>query len=85
MPDDKRTPADTYDELFVPALFQQWPPVVLDAARVSLGDHVLDVACGTGVLALAAADRVGPNGAVAALDATPEMLAVARRKSNAIA
>ncbi len=42
MPDVKRTPADTYDELFVPALFQQWPPVVLDAAHVSPGDHVLD-------------------------------------------
>lgn len=84
MPDIKRTPADIYDKLFVPALFQQWPPIVLDAARVSPGDHVLDVACGTGVLALAAAETVGPDGAVAALDATPEMLAVARRKSNTI-
>ncbi|PSH68340.1 methyltransferase type 11 [Phyllobacterium brassicacearum] len=84
MPDYKRTPADTYDELFVPALFQQWAPIVLDAARVVPGNTILDVACGTGVLALAAAERVGPSGAVAALDATPEMLAVARRKSTTI-
>ncbi|MBZ9656691.1 class I SAM-dependent methyltransferase [Phyllobacterium lublinensis] len=84
MSDDKRTPADIYDELFVPALFRQWAPVVLDAAGVKPGDAVLDVACGTGVLALAAAERVGPGGSIAALDATPEMLAVARRKSDRV-
>lgn len=73
-------PADVYDALFVPALFAQWAPRVAAAAGLRAGDHVLDVGCGTGVLACAAAARVGPGGAVTGLDASPQMLAVARRK-----
>jgi SAM-dependent methyltransferase len=45
---------------------------------------VLDVACGTGVLALAALDRVGAKGRVVGLDPNADMLAVARRKSTRI-
>jgi SAM-dependent methyltransferase len=75
-----RTPAQIYDEQFVPALFQQWAGVVADAAALGPGQRVLDVACGTGVLACAAAERVGAAGSVVGLDANPEMLAVARRK-----
>jgi SAM-dependent methyltransferase len=82
--DSSRTPADVYEELFVPALFQQWGSIVGDAAQISLGDKVLDVACGTGVLACAAADRVGPRGAVAGLDANTDMLSVARRKNSRV-
>ncbi len=82
--DRTRTPAEIYDELFVPALFRQWGAIVADAARIGLGDRVLDVACGTGVLACAALDRVGSEGAVAGLDANPDMLSVARRKSSCV-
>ena len=46
-------------------------------AQIRAGQHVLDVACGTGVLARAAASRVGPGGAVAGVDPSPVMLAVA--------
>ena len=79
------SPAEIYDEMFVPALFQQWGPIVADAARIGPGESVLDVACGTGVLACAALDRVGPQGTVAGLDPNPDMLSVARRKSGRIA
>jgi ubiquinone/menaquinone biosynthesis C-methylase UbiE len=79
-----RSPAEVYDEMFVPALFQQWGPIVADAARIGPGESVLDVACGTGVLACAALDRVGSQGAVAGLDPNPDMLTVARRKSTRI-
>jgi ubiquinone/menaquinone biosynthesis C-methylase UbiE len=76
-----RSPAEVYDELFVPALFQQWGPIVANAAGTESGERVLDVACGTGVLACAARERVGAGGTVVGLDPNEEMLAVARRKS----
>jgi SAM-dependent methyltransferase len=79
-----RSPAQVYEESFVPALFQQWGGIVADIARVAPGERVLDVACGTGVLACAAAERVGSGGAVTGLDPNDDMLAVARRKSARI-
>jgi SAM-dependent methyltransferase len=79
-----KSPAEVYEELFVPALFQQWGSVVAGAAGVGPGQRVLDIACGTGVLALAAAERVGREGAVVGLDRNPDMLGVARRKSERV-
>ena len=76
-----RTPAEVYDEMFVPALFQRWGPIIADVAGIGSGDTVLDVACGTGVLACAALDRVGPRGTVVGLDPNADMLAVARRNT----
>ena len=58
----ERDPAEVYDELFVPALFAQWGPRVAEAAAIELGQRVLDVGCGTGVLACAAARAGGPGG-----------------------
>jgi SAM-dependent methyltransferase len=80
----ERPPAEIYDEKFVPALFSQWGPVVADAAGLAPGQAVLDVACGTGALTLAAFAAVGSDGRVVGVDANPEMLAVARRKSDQI-
>ena len=71
--------AEVYDAFFVPALFEQWTEVVLDVADIGMGQRVLDVGCGTGVLARAAHARVGPHGHVAGLDPNDGMLAVARR------
>jgi len=79
-----RSPAEIYDEQFVPALFGRFSGVVADAAGIRAGQRVLDVACGTGALACAAAERVGRGGAVVGLDANADMLAMARRKSGAI-
>ncbi|HEY7547089.1 MAG TPA: class I SAM-dependent methyltransferase [Blastocatellia bacterium] len=79
-----RSPAEVFEEFFVPALFQQWGAVVADAAGISQGQRVLDVACGTGVLACAAFDRAGASGEVAGLDPNEDMLAVARRKNARI-
>ena len=70
--------ARAYESLMVPALFGQWASRVLDAARIRSGDRVLDVACGTGVLAREAAARVGPTGLVAGIDPGPGMLHVAK-------
>ena len=40
-----------YDEVYLPALFQKWCPLVLEAAKTKSGHRVIDVACGTGALA----------------------------------
>ncbi len=77
-------PAEVYEQFFVPALFAQWGARVAAAAQVGPGEHVLDVGCGTGVLAIAAAERALPSGRVVGLDASEEMLGVARRKSSAV-
>jgi ubiquinone/menaquinone biosynthesis C-methylase UbiE len=67
-----------YEALFVPALFQPWALRVAAAAGLAAGDRVLDVACGTGVLAREARRRVGEAGRVAGLDPAPGMIAAAR-------
>ncbi|MEX6504605.1 methyltransferase domain-containing protein [Pseudomonas zhanjiangensis] len=69
--------ARAYQAVFVPALFEPWAPWVVAAANLQAGERVLDVACGTGILARAAAACVGPDGSVVGLDANPGMLAVA--------
>jgi SAM-dependent methyltransferase len=70
--------AEAYEAKFVPALFGEWAPHLLDAATVQPGQSVLDVACGTGVVARAAADRLAGTGAVVGVDLNEAMLTVAR-------
>lgn len=76
--------AEIYDTFFVPALFGQFCDPVLDRAGVDDGDSVLDVGCGTGVVAQAAHRRVGPGGHIAGVDPNPGMLATARRSEPSI-
>jgi ubiquinone/menaquinone biosynthesis C-methylase UbiE len=76
--------ADIYEQFFVPALFVEWPAQVLQAADVKSGHTVLDVACGTGILAREATEIVGPRGSVTGVDINEGMLDVARRKSTNI-
>jgi SAM-dependent methyltransferase len=76
--------AEIYDRFFVPAVFIDWPPRLLAATGVQPGDRVLDVACGTGVVALEALRIVGDRGAVIGVDINDGMLSVARAKSAAV-
>ena len=71
--------ASAYEALFVPALFGQWAPKVADAAQIQPGQRVLDVACGTGVLAREVASRFGAAGRVVGIDPSPGMVAVAKQ------
>lgn len=76
--------AEIYNSFFVPALFGQWSGVVLDVADVQPGHSVLDVGCGTGVLSVAAYERIGTSGRVAAVDPNEGMLDVARRDEPSV-
>lgn len=71
--------AQAYEDLHVDALFRQWAEPVLSAAGVAQGDQVLDVACGTGIVARAAIARVGSSGSVTGLDIGAGMLTVAQQ------
>jgi ubiquinone/menaquinone biosynthesis C-methylase UbiE len=55
---------------------------ILRFVRLQPGETVLDVGCGTGSLAIAAKSQVGPTGKVYGIDASPEMLARARKKAR---
>ena len=74
--------AKAYEALFVPALFGRWAARVVDAANLVAGQSVLDVACGTGVLAREV--LAGPTGYVAGLDPSAGMLAVAKKLSPSV-
>ena len=74
VPQNQIDAATAYEQLFVPALFRQWPRRVIAAACVQLGERVLDVACGTGILAREVAAVTGPAGFVAGVDLNPGML-----------
>jgi len=77
-----RSAAEIYDELFPPALFNEWTPRVVKLANIRPGMRVVDVACGTGVLSLSVANAVKPGGSVVGLDLNAGMLEVARRKAS---
>jgi ubiquinone/menaquinone biosynthesis C-methylase UbiE len=54
----------------------------LDLAQIAAGESVLDIGCGTGTLAIAVKRRVGPAAQVTGIDASPEMIARARKKAK---
>ncbi|HZQ09810.1 MAG TPA: methyltransferase domain-containing protein [Anaerolineae bacterium] len=76
--------AQAYEALFVPALFAPWASKVADAAHIQPGQRVLDIACGTGVLARQIALRVGSSGWVVGVDPNPGMLAVAKQLAPSV-
>jgi len=56
--------------------------MVIEMAKIKSGDKVLDVGCGTGSLTLTAKSYVGASGSVYGIDASPEMIVVARKKAK---
>jgi demethylmenaquinone methyltransferase/2-methoxy-6-polyprenyl-1,4-benzoquinol methylase len=71
---------DVMNSVMTAGLHHEWRRRAVDLAEVGPGDRVLDVATGTGDLALELARRVGPDGAVVGSDFSEEMLARARAK-----
>lgn len=83
----KRAPGDAmgqasfpqmYERWLVGPLFRPWAEVALEEVKLSPGRRVLDIACGTGIVARIAKERLGASGYVVGVDINPDMLALAR-------
>jgi ubiquinone/menaquinone biosynthesis C-methylase UbiE len=74
--------AEAYERYLVPLLFAPGAEYLIELAGLGRGERVLDVACGTGIVARRAAQRVGSGGRVVGLDINEGMLEVARKVSS---
>ena len=68
---------ENYERYLVPAIFVPWANDLVDLAGLRSAERVLDVACGTGIVARLAAERI-PGGRVVGLELNAGMIAVAR-------
>jgi demethylmenaquinone methyltransferase / 2-methoxy-6-polyprenyl-1,4-benzoquinol methylase len=75
---------DVMNSVMTAGLHHRWRARAADLAAVGSGARALDVATGTGDLAIELARRVGPEGEVVGSDFSEEMLALARRKAPAL-
>ena len=76
-------PATIYDAWFVPAVFAPLAQTVVGQTSIPSHARVLDVACGSGIVARTVAAQPGFAGAIVGLDLSPAMLAAAARASAA--
>jgi ubiquinone/menaquinone biosynthesis C-methylase UbiE len=75
---------ELYERELVGPLFEPWVESLLEEAELRPDDRVLDIACGTGIVARLAKGRLRPTGKVVGIDLNPLMLAVARRVAPTI-
>jgi demethylmenaquinone methyltransferase / 2-methoxy-6-polyprenyl-1,4-benzoquinol methylase len=73
---------DLMNSAMTAGLHHQWRQRAVERAEVGPGSNALDVACGTGDLALELRRRIGPDGRVVGCDFSEPMLEIARRKSG---
>jgi 2-polyprenyl-3-methyl-5-hydroxy-6-metoxy-1,4-benzoquinol methylase len=71
-------PADQYEKEKVPRYFEPAARFFLKYVPLQKHDRVLDVACGTGIVARLVAGQPGFEGSITGLDIDSNMLAVAR-------
>ena len=84
---------EIYERMLVGPLFRPFAEQLIDRVALNQGDTVIDVACGTGIVARVARERLGPEARIVGVDVAPAMLAVARtveptidwREGNAVA
>src|SRR3712207_7644969 len=74
--------SEAYERYLVPLLFAPGAEYLVQLAAPGPGERVLDVACGTGIVARRVAARVGSGGKVVGLDINEGMLEVARKVSS---
>ena len=70
--------ADRYQSVLVPVIFEPWAREMIRHAKPGSGEHVLDLACGTGVVTRMVAGAVPGLGRLVGADHSAEMLGVAR-------
>lgn len=75
------SPARAYESFMVPFRFQPWANELIDRAPLGDGTRMLDIACGTGVVAREAARR-NATARISGLDMNPQMIAVASERSE---
>jgi SAM-dependent methyltransferase len=71
-----------YERDLVPAIFEPFARRLVAAAALRSHDRILDIGCGTGVVARVAASRAGALGRVVGVDVAPRFLAVAREVAS---
>jgi demethylmenaquinone methyltransferase/2-methoxy-6-polyprenyl-1,4-benzoquinol methylase len=75
---------DLMNSVMTAGMHHRWRERAVDMAAVGPGSRALDVATGTGDLAIALERRVGASGEVIGSDFSEQMLELARRKSGAV-
>ena len=84
---------EIYERVLVGPLFRPFAERLIERVAPKRGDSVIDVACGTGIVARVARQRLGADARIVGVDVAPAMLAVARtvdttidwREGNAVA
>lgn len=76
-------PARIYEDFLVSLQFRMFGEDLVARAAPRPGERVLDLACGTGIVARLIAPRVAPGGGVTGYDVSPAMLDVARERAAA--
>jgi ubiquinone/menaquinone biosynthesis C-methylase UbiE len=69
---------EIYERVLVAPLFRPFAERLIARVALAHGDSVIDVACGTGIVARVARERLGPEARIVGVDVAPAMLAVAR-------
>jgi SAM-dependent methyltransferase len=84
LPFGQATFPELYERELAGPLFRPFAEAMVEAVAPEPGARVLDVACGTGIVARLARDLAGPQAAIVGVDVNPGMLEVARRVEPAI-
>lgn len=75
---------EIYERVLVRPLFRPFAEQLIARLALTPSDSVIDVACGTGIVARVARERLGPEARVVGVDVSPAMLAVAREVDQTI-
>ena len=78
------SPSEIYERYMVPGIFARWSKVLLELVAPQPGERVLDLACGTGIVARTVAPMVQPGGQVIGVDFNPAQIATARSIDSSI-